>query len=96
MNLRKEARGRDCLIRVPGFCCHNPETTVGCHVRMLGISGAGMKAPDILIAWGCHICHGVCDGQIASEYTAGERRLMLLEGMARTIAVLVGEGKIKC
>ena len=48
MNLRKEAKGRECMIRLPGVCCGNTETTVLCHFRMVGISGAGLKSPDLL------------------------------------------------
>lgn len=34
VNLRKEARGRDCQVRLPGICNFNPETTVLAHYRM--------------------------------------------------------------
>ncbi len=96
MNLRKLAKGRDCLIRVPGYCCGDRETVVGCHVRLPGISGMGTKADDLFIAWGCHTCHAIVDGQQRSPFTAHERDLMLLEGMVRTQAVLLKEGAIKC
>ena len=97
MNLRNEARGRPCQIRVPHICAPGPdnETVVGCHVRMMGISGYGLKSSDVLIAFGCFACHQVVDGQVTSEYSHDERRLMLLEGMVRTQAILIGEGKIK-
>ena len=96
MNLRKLAKGRDCEIRVPGHCLPGNETVVGCHVRQSGISGMSLKSPDLFIAFGCHACHQVVDGQCKSEFTVEERRLMLLEGMVRTQAILVREGKIKC
>lgn len=92
--LRSEARGRDCEIRVPGHCLPGNETVVGCHVRMTGISGMGLKSPDFLIAYGCFACHQVVDGQRKSEYTYEQRRLMLLEGMARTQVILWNEGKL--
>lgn len=94
-NLRDQARGRDCTIRVPGHCCGNPETVVGCHVRMAGVSGMGMKSPDIFIAFGCFPCHQVVDGQRKSEFSYEQRRLMLLEAMVRTQAILWREGKIR-
>lgn len=34
-NLRKEARGRECQVRIYGVCNGNPETTVLAHYRML-------------------------------------------------------------
>ena len=92
--LTKLARGRECQIRVPQHCLHTTETVVACHVRMIGISGYGIKAPSLFCAWGCYQCHAIVDGQKNSEYTADERRLMLLEGMVRTQAILLKEGKL--
>lgn len=89
-DLRKLARDRQCQIRVPGGCSE-PETVVACHVRMIGISGSGMKSPDLFCAWGCYRCHGICDGAIKSDFTTSERRLMLLEGMVRTQQILIDE-----
>lgn len=83
------------MIRVPTACNGNPETTVACHVRMIGISGAGLKAGDILIAFGCSGCHAVVDGQQKSSFNYGERRLMLLEGVCRTQMWLIREGYLK-
>ncbi|WP_435653218.1 nuclease domain-containing protein, partial [Proteus mirabilis] len=42
-NLRKEARGRECQIRMPGVCNGNSETVVLAHYRMSGICGTGIK-----------------------------------------------------
>ncbi len=95
MNLRKQARGRECQIRVPNYCLCDTDTVVGCHVRMSGISGYGIKSADIFVAHGCFACHQVVDGQRPSEYSYDERRLMLLEAMVRTQAILIKEGKIK-
>lgn len=88
MNLRKQARGRPCMIRVPAVCNGNPETVVLCHLRMVGITGMGMKANDLLGAWGCSDCHRYVDTHGIDGRTA------LLEGMARTQAVLLSEGII--
>lgn len=95
VNLRKQARGRECQIRVPGHCCHDPSKVVGCHVRLIGLSGMGVKSPDIFCAWGCYACHQIVDGQRNSEYSYDERRLMLLEGMVRTQNILLREGLIR-
>jgi hypothetical protein len=91
-NLRKEARGRDCQIRIPGICNRRPETTVGCHYR-LG-TGMGQKPHDLHIAWGCASCHACCDGQMKSTYTREQLRLFLAEAVLRTQAVLIREGKL--
>lgn len=92
--LTKSARDRECTIRVPDHCLRTTETVVACHVRMSGISGYGIKAPDLFIAFGCFACHQIVDGQRNSEFSADERRLMLLEGMVRTQAILLSEGLI--
>jgi hypothetical protein len=93
-SLRKLAKGRECEIRIPNHCLRSNETVVLCHLRIAGLSGIGMKAPDLFGAYGCHRCHAICDGQINSEFTYEERRLFLLEGMVRTQAILLREGKI--
>lgn len=94
-NLRKLAKDQSCLIRIPGHCIGGGETTVLCHIRMIGLSGMGLKAPDILGAFGCRACHSICDGQQKSEFSASERRLMLLEGMARTQLWFVEHGYVR-
>ncbi|GAB0713900.1 hypothetical protein MZ16F90_35030 [Escherichia coli] len=45
-NLRKEARGRECQVRIYGVCNGNPETTVLAHYRMAGICGTGMNVTN--------------------------------------------------
>lgn len=83
MNLRELARGKGCMVRVPGVCNSDPETTVLAHVRMIGVSAMSMKSPDWFASWACSACHDYVD----SRSVTGEpccRRLMLLEGMVRT------------
>jgi len=94
MNLRKEAKGRGCMVRIPGVCNHNSETVVLAHVRLTGVSGMGMKAPDILGAWACSSCHDAVDRRNHTDLERDYVRLMHLEGMARTIAQLNKEGLI--
>ena len=92
MNLRKEAKGRGCMVRIPGVCSHNSETVVLAHVRLTGVSGMGMKAPDILGAWACSSCHDAVDRRNHTDLERDYVRLLHLEGMARTIAQLEKEG----
>jgi len=95
VNLRKAAAGEPCEIRVPSICRGDPAYTVLCHVRVSGISGTGLKAPDVIAALGCDRCHDLCDGRTPTlEYSSDERRLMLLEGMARTQARRIEQGYI--
>lgn len=91
-DITKLARGRNCEIRAPGGCT-STETTVPCHARIPDISGLGLKAPDWMIAFGCHHCHDIVDGR-AGKFPQYERDLMLLEGVMRTLVILFNEGVI--
>jgi len=92
MNLRKEARGRGCMVRIPEVCNHNSETVVLAHYRLAGVSGIGMKSPDILGAWACSACHDAIDRRAHTDLDRDYVRLLHLEGMARTLAQLNREG----
>ena len=94
MNLRKAARGRGCMIRLPGICNHNSETTVLAHVRLAGVSGMGIKADDLLGAWACSACHDAIDRRSHTDLDRDAVRLAHLEGMVRTIAHLRKEGLV--
>jgi hypothetical protein len=95
MSLRKEAKGRGCMVRLPGICNFNSETVVLAHIRLAGVSGMGMKSPDLIGAWACSACHDELDGRThKSGMTHDELRLAHFEGMARTIAQLEKEGLV--
>jgi hypothetical protein len=94
MKLRKAARGRECMVRLPSVCNHDPETTVLAHVRLAGVSGMGMKSDDLLGAWACSSCHDAIDRRAHTDVDRDYVRLAHLEGMVRTIAVLKKEGLI--
>jgi hypothetical protein len=91
MNLRKQAKGRDCTVRLPSICNHNSETVVLAHIRMPNISGMGLKADDLLGAWACSACHDTIDRRAHTDLERDYVRLAHLEGMARTIAQLRAE-----
>ena len=95
MTLRKEAKGRGCMVRIFGICNHNSETVVLAHIRIAGVSGMGMKSPDLIGAWACSACHDELDGRTRrSGLTRDELRLAHYDGMARTIMQLHKEGLI--
>jgi hypothetical protein len=84
MNLRKEAKGRGCMVRIFGICNHNSETVV-----------LAMKSPDLIGAWACSACHDELDGRTRkSGLTRDELRLAHYDGMARTIMQLHKEGLV--
>lgn len=93
MNLRKEAKGRDCTVRLP--CCRwSPETVVLAHLRLAGITGAGQKAPDQLAAFACDLCHAEVDRR-TQLFEADFVSLAFYEAIFRTQYILIKEGKIK-
>jgi hypothetical protein len=94
MNLREAARGKPCLVRVPGYCNFNPETTVLAHYRMIGVSGIGMKSPDLFGAWCCSDCHDIVDFRKRTHFTRDETKLLLLEGVLRTQGELMKLGML--
>ncbi|OOF68499.1 hypothetical protein BKG95_03620 [Rodentibacter pneumotropicus] len=91
IDYRKEAKGRECQVRLPGICNFNPETTVLAHYRLH--SGVALKPDDIQGAWACSACHDECDRRtrkMDTEYV----RLAHAEGVFRTQAILRKEGKL--
>lgn len=92
MNLRENARGRDCCVRLPG-CDGGGETSCLAHYSLAGVSGRGYKSPDICGAYCCALCHSACDGQrVVAGYGRTDLRLALAEGVIRTLAQLDAEG----
>ena len=80
------------MVRIPEVCNHNSETTVLAHYRLAGVSGIGMKSPDILGARACSACHDAIDRRAHTDLDRDYVRLLHLEGMARTLAQLNREG----
>lgn len=56
--LLEMARGRPCLLLVPGICNHRTDTTVAAHSN-LSIHGKAKsrKADDVYSCWSCAACH---------------------------------------
>lgn len=93
-DLRREAKGRECQVRLSGICNHDPATTVLAHYRLSGTCGMGMKPNDLQGAWACSSCHDEVDRRtriLENEYV----RLAHADGVIRTIDILLKEGKIK-
>jgi hypothetical protein len=95
MNLRKAAQGKPCMVRLPDICNHNPDTVVLAHIRLPGISGMGMKSPDLIGAWSCSSCHDAIDRRSHTFLDRDFVKLLHLEGMARTINELIKLGVIE-
>jgi hypothetical protein len=85
--LRKDAKNKPCLIRLPG-CSGGGEDTALCHYSLSGYFGRGLKAPDEFGAYGCFQCHQHVDFRIPlpQGYTRDQVKLAFLEGILRTWA----------
>lgn len=92
-NLRKLARDRDCQVRLPGICNFDPATTVLAHYRLAGLCGMGLKSNDLLGAWACSSCHDEIDRR-TRKIDPDSAALAHLEGVIRTLAVLIREGVV--
>lgn len=65
-SLRTLAQGQPCMVRIPGVCNGNPETTVLAHIRRGNVAGMGQKPPDLCGVWACSSCHDVMDGRCSN------------------------------
>jgi len=77
--LRKSARGRECQVRIPGYCNHDNDTVILAHKNG---GGMGMKSPDLHGAFCCSSCHDILDGRVRLyNYEADKIKVMLYEGI---------------
>lgn len=88
-NLRELARGRPCLVRLP-VCNGNADTTVLAHFRLIGVSGMGIKSPDLIGAHSCAACHAYID-----THKDDATQLAFARGVFRTQAILIKEDVVK-
>ena len=86
----KSARGKECQVRIPFVCNHDPETTVFAH---LNGGGMGAKNLDIHGSYACSNCHDAIDGRRkVHSATRKDIKHMFLDGMVRTQKIMVEEG----
>lgn len=84
-DLRKAARGKPCMVRLPG-CDGGGETTVLAHFRLLPYCGTGIKPRDELGAHCCARCHDLIDGRRRQlGISKQDARLAHAEGVLRTM-----------
>ena len=84
-HLLSMARGRDCLMRVPGVCNNDTSTTVAAHSNRAEHGKAlGRKADDHFSAWACFRCHSWLDqGPGARDRELGQG--LFTQALARQI-----------
>jgi hypothetical protein len=78
----KSAKYSDCMVRVPGVCNFDRQTTVAAH---LNGAGMGIKQLDIFIAYCCSDCHAWLDGGYINQgVLRAVRDLWHLQAIIRT------------
>lgn len=89
--LRKSAKGQSCLVRMPGLCNFNNETTVLAHLNGGGIGG---KKSDLFGAFCCSSCHDEIDRRTrVTDHAYAE--LAHRQGVERTQQYWLDNGLIK-
>lgn len=93
--IKKSARGKSCTIRIPTICNGNDETVVLTHINGVRFGhGVGHKVADLFGAYGCSACHDAVDGRTLTQFRRAELKLMHLEAVIETQAILMQEGLI--
>ena len=90
--IRESARGKQCLVRIPGVCNWDRETVILAHVNGAGM---GTKGLDFQGAYCCSACHDVVDGRVAAPYDRAEILNFMYEGVLRTQQALYSYGLIQ-
>lgn len=71
-------------------CNYDSSTTVLAHYRAVGVSGLGLKSPDLLASWACSACHEYVD-----THRDTDAKYDHLQGVIRTQAELIRRGHVK-
>ena len=94
-DLRKLARGQECMVRLPGICNRNPETVVLAHVRNQWFS-RGSKPLDICGVWACMACHDCIDAREKnSSLSRAELEAYVLDALCRQLHHYAKEGIVR-
>ena len=94
MNLRKLAEGQECMLRLPGICNHNPETTVLAHIRNQWFGGSS-KPPDICGIWACSACHDEMDNRTQIIPDRAYLQWWILDALCRQLHWYFKQGIVK-
>jgi hypothetical protein len=87
--LRESARGRECQVRIPGYCNHDNDTVVLAHMNGGGLA---LKNPDLFGSFACSSCHDALDGRVrVHAHDAVNVKLMFMEGIIRTQRIWLEE-----
>ena len=81
--LLEMAKGKPCLLGVPGICRGGTDTTVACHSNLSIHGKAGArKADDQYSVWGCMACHAWLD---QGRATAAQKEAVFMAAHNRQV-----------
>ena len=87
------AEGKDCTVRIPGICNHNPETSVWAHLNSIRWgAGRGIKSKDVCGLIACSACHDIIDHRYQSGYSKAEILVFAYEGHMESLVLLIEAG----
>ncbi len=90
------ARGQACLVRLPGVCCSDAQTTVFAHSNLAEHGkGAAVKAHDCFGAFACHACHAAYDQPLKYGLDVAAVEAAFFRGMCRTWLRLLQMGVLR-
>lgn len=96
--IRDSARGKECLMHIPGVCTHDPSKTIWSHYRgLIGGKARGLKADDLCGCYACTDCDAVYDGQRKPPMGMNwdEVELAWFEAHIKSIVMLHADGILK-
>jgi hypothetical protein len=94
--IRESARGKECLMKLPG-CCGGTESTIWSHYRgEAGGKGMSLKADDLCGAYVCTHCDAIYDGQrkVPAGVTYGDVEKAWHGAHIRSLVMLHADGVI--
>lgn len=94
--IRESARGKECLMQLPG-CCGGTESTIWSHYRgEAGGKGLSLKADDLCGAYACTNCDAIYDGQrkVPLGVTYGDVQRAWYDAHIRSLVILHSDGVI--
>src|SRR4051812_49420808 len=88
--ITESARNEMCQIRLACICNYDRATTVWCHAAGSAAGkGIGMKAHDLLGAYGCSSCHDVVDRRVPTDLPRPVVETAFWQGHARSVLLLL-------
>lgn len=92
-SVRDAARMMPCTLNIAGVCRGRHDTTVGAHVRIVGMAGVGTKPTDLSIVFACQDCHDALDRRTKAPAEFDEDKwFYVARGLIRSYHLMIRAG----